>query len=121
MLKPKVYYKEECITAAEINKEKRREYRKQYNEINAEKLREAKKQYDEINKEKIREYRKQYYKINAEKIREYHKNITKEKRREYEQNKPMIKCECCNKDFNFSKLKKHKTTKKYTNTLLNHI
>ena len=53
----------------EANKEKRLEYQRQYNEANKEKRLEYQRQYNEANKEKILEYRE----ANKEKILEYHR------------------------------------------------
>jgi hypothetical protein len=78
----------------------------------------AKKQLAVIKK---KEKAQEYYKANKEKKAEYqaqyHKKVTKEKRQQYHKNKPMIKCECCNKEFVKYDLDRHKTSKKYINNI----
>jgi len=51
------------------NKEKKKEYRKQYYKNNKKKENEYSKQYYQANKEKIKECSKQYYQANKEKIK----------------------------------------------------
>ena len=56
------------------NKEKIKEYAKQYRECSTKnKLNEYAKQYKEVNKEKLNEYAKQYKEVNKEKIKEKQK------------------------------------------------
>ena len=71
----------------ENNKEKRKDYDKEYRENNKEKLKKDKKKYHENNKEKIKEYQKKYRENNKEKIKEYKKKYhenNKEKTKEYQ-------------------------------------
>jgi hypothetical protein len=127
-LKPKVYYKNISSEEAELLKLRNDEhgFYSRSTKIQASvnkhiEVREArryrkkqyKKQYDKINKEKIIEYYKANKEKKAEYQAQYHKKVTKEKRQQYHKNKPMIKCECCNKEFNKDYLKRHKTTQKY--------
>ena len=79
----------------EAQKEKKKEYNKQYREANKEKLKEQKKEYKEANKNKIAECQKKWYLENKEQIKqqtkEYREN-NKEKIKEYrENNKEKIK------------------------------
>jgi hypothetical protein len=59
------------------DKEKKREYDKEYREKNKEKITEYKKEYHQKNKEKVnercKEYSKEYRKNNKEKISQYYK------------------------------------------------
>jgi len=52
------------------NKEKRKEYDKEYREKNKEQIKEKNKEYREKNKEQIKEKRKEYYEKNKEIIKE---------------------------------------------------
>ena len=76
------------------DKEKQKEYFRQYHENNKEKRREQMKQYRENNKEKMKEYFRQRYQDNKEKIMEY-REINKEKiaeqRRQHNQTPKRIK------------------------------
>jgi len=108
-------YKERC----EDNKEKMKEYRKEYYNLN----KEYHKEYYEDNKEKMKEYRKEYYEDNKEKMKEYHKEYyednkekMKEKLEEYrEKNKEIlkqkasqkVKCPQCDKEMRRDSVKKH--------------
>ena len=83
-----------------------KEYDKGYYKANREKASEYKKEYYKINKEKIIKQKAEYQKANKEKIKEYNKI-----------GRPRFECECCNKEFNKSHLKIHKTTKKYINNM----
>lgn len=68
------------------NKEYNKQYQKQYYLDNKEKLKQYKKQYNLDNKETINKKKKQYYLNNKEKIKQYHLD-NKEKRNLYLKNK----------------------------------
>jgi hypothetical protein len=67
----------------EDNKDKLKEYQKQYyeNEINKNKMREYQKQYREQYTKIIKEKKQKYYQDNKNKFYEYQKNINKNKRK----------------------------------------
>ena len=80
------------------NKEKHKEYQKQYHINNSEKLKERNKQYQINNKETIKEQKKQYYHNNKETI--------KEKR------KIKVNCEYCNSYVRKQDIRAHQQSKK---------
>ena len=72
------------------DKEKKKQYDKQYNLDNKEKKKQYDKQYRLDNKEKIKQYNEQYYLNNKQKLKQYNEQYylnNKEKKREYENNK----------------------------------
>jgi len=87
----------------EANKEKKKQYNKEYREANKEKI----KEYREANKEKMKEYKKDYRENNKDKIKEYKKEYDKHYR---ENNKEYIKeynkTETCKKSKRISGWKK---------------
>jgi len=68
----------------EKNKDKIRQYKKEYHEKNKEYFLKKKKEYDEKNKDKIRQYKKEYDEKNKDKIRQ-------QKKQHYQENKDKIK------------------------------
>jgi len=70
-----------------MDKEKQKEYKKQYYQANKERLNEKNKEYYEANKEKQREYQKQYNQENKERIKEYHKKYNKKYNEENKERK----------------------------------
>jgi len=96
----------------EDNKEKKKEYMKEY--YSNPEIKEKKKEYYENNKEK----KKEYYQDNKEKIKEYYKN-NKEKIKEYYENnkekiknRPKIKC-VCGSEYRKADTKRHQRTQKH--------
>jgi len=81
-----------------IDESRRKEYKikhyKEYREQNKDKIKQKQKEYRENNKEK----KKKYYENNKEKIQEYYNK--------------KVKCEFCNKETNYSNLRRHQKSKK---------
>ena len=86
----------------EVNKDKMKEYAKQYNEVNKDKKKEYMKEYSETHKNKKKEYMKQYMK----EYREAHKEKIKQKKSE------KITCECGVLVSKYN-LSKHRTSKRH--------
>ena len=84
-----------CKEKREKNKDKVKEYKKQYREEHKEKVREAKKQFYEENKEKILQHQKQYREEHKDKNKEYQKqyrtdnkeHLAEQRKQYYENNK----------------------------------
>jgi len=70
------------------DKEKQREYNKEYREKNKEKIKQQRKEYRENNKEKIKEQQK----INSKKYREANKEKRAEEQKEYNKTENGKKC-----------------------------
>ena len=111
-----------------VDKEKRKEYNKEYYQNNTEKINEKNKEYRENNKEKINEKNKEYRENNKEKEKErkkiYDENnkekIKERKKIYYEKNKQKFNdkfnCECGGK-FTMQNKLRHIKTKKHQNYL----
>ena len=94
----KEYYqknKEQILEYRQKNKEKIKEQKKEYYKKNKEKNKEKKKEYYKKNKEKLKEQNKEYRQKNKEKLKEQNKEYykkNKEKLKEYKQkNKEQLK------------------------------
>ena len=107
---PKEYY--------EDNKDKRKEYNKQYNGIHKDILREKKKEYRLENKEKLAVKQKEYREDNKEKIavkkKEYYED---NKEKIIVKNKQPYTCEVCRSIIRTASKARHERTKKHINAL----
>tara|TARA_R110002073_G_scaffold163722_1_gene319961 strand:+ start:88 stop:543 length:456 start_codon:yes stop_codon:yes gene_type:complete len=77
----------DCVNIVKLNgrdKDKKKEYNKEYREKNKEKLKEKKKEYDreyrEKNKDKLKEYLNEYREKNKDKLNEYKREYRRRKR-----------------------------------------
>ena len=71
-----------CPLTEEEKKNRKKEYRKRFNDSHREKINLERKLYYEKNRDKIKEKSKLYYEKNKEKIKKYYED-TKDKRKEY--------------------------------------
>ena len=95
------------------NKDKHKEYMKEYCLKNKDKIKEYKKEYCLKNNDKIKESKKEHYHKNKDKIKEKLKEYrlnNKDKLKEY--NKVKITCDC-GVDVNKNHILRHKKTKKH--------
>ena len=96
----------------EVNKEKLKDYFKQYHIDNKEKLNEKTKQYYHNNKEKVLEKSKEYYESNKEEIKEKSKEYRKANKEKIAEKAICDHCGCQIREHN---LKRHQKTNKCIN------
>ena len=108
---PKEYYEDNKDKIKEYQKEYHKGYQKKYYNDNEEKIKEYYKEYYNDNKEKIKKQTKEYREQNKEKIKEKNKKYYNDNKEKINQK---ITCEC-GSTFKKSDKKRHEQSKKHIN------